>query len=274
MLLYRAYDEMYISRLGLAESRDGVHFRRDDLPAIDTDPDDPYERIGIEDPRITKFGDTYYIVHTSASVHALGHRADVGGVRSYIPWRVRVGMHTTKDFRTFRRYGVILPDVPAKNASLLPEKQYGAFGLYYREGRFLKLSWTKDFRRWHKTRILRWPTAEKWQSFKFGTGSQAIAVREGFLMVYHAVDARQVYRLGLMLFDRKNPAQILWHLGPILQPETSYEKKGYIPNVVYTCGAIIRRDELWIYYGAADRVTARAVLPLRAIPHPVTPLSA
>lgn len=263
VLLYRAYDDHFISRFGRAESRDGVHFHRFPFPAVDTDPDDPYERLGIEDARITKIGKRYYVLHTSASYHPLrGHQADVRSVRGYIPWRVRVGMQTTTDFRRFRRQGVILPGVPAKNATLLPEKIHGAFGLYYREGSALKLSFTRDFRGWFGTKTVRLPHPQRWEAAKWGTGSPPVATKEGFLMVYHAVDRTLVYRLGLMLFDRARPWIIRWRTGPILEPETGYERRGFIPNIVYACGALRRGRNLWIYYGAGDRVVGRAVLPL------------
>lgn len=264
ILLYRAYDDFRISRLGIARSSEGVSFERYDRPAIDTDPNDPDERLGIEDPRITKIGLTYYIVHTVASYKRIGEPADVNGTFDYIPWRVRIAMHTTKDFKTFYHHDVILPDVPAKNACLLPEKINDRFGLYYREFQgnenIARLAFTKDFRTWTDVQEVMLPQSEEWQGFKAGYGSQPIAIPAGFLMVYHAVDKNQVYRLGLLLFDRKDPARVVWYSNPILEPELPYEKVGYVPNVVYTCGALIRGKELWIYYGAADRVIGRAIV--------------
>ncbi|MDP3997825.1 MAG: glycosidase [bacterium] len=267
VLLYRAYDEFRISRLGIATSEDGMNFTRQNLPAIDTDPDDPYERLGIEDARITKIDETYYIVHTSSSYHPIGHRADVSSPKelSAIPWRVRLGLQTTQNFRTFQRYGVFLPDVPAKNGALLPEKINGRFAVYYRERDVLNLSFSSDLHRWQDTKTVSRPPAKLWQANKFGTGSPPILTDIGYLMVYHAVDNNGVYRLGLMMFDRRDPSRILWYSSPILEPEEVYEKEGFIPNVVYSCGAIIRGNELWIYYGAADRVIGRAVFPLDSL---------
>ena len=269
VLLYRAYDKFRISRLGLAHSSNGIDFTQYKHPVIDTDPDDPFERLGIEDPRITFIDGTYYIVHTSASYHSVGEAADVSGGMDYIPWRVRVGMHTTEDFHSFKHHGVIISDIPAKNACLLPEKINGNFGLYYREhseaGELLKLVYTKDFQEWGEPLSIAWPESADGQRLKMGTGSQPIAIENGFLIVYHAVDKNQVYRLGLLLFARDDPTRILWYSGPILEPEMSYEKKGYVPNVVYSCGAVVRGGELWIYYGAADRVIGRAVFSLESL---------
>lgn len=268
MLLYRAYDDYRLSRIGLAYSTDGIEFTQLDHPIIDTDPDDPYERIGIEDPRSTKIGDTYYIVHTSASYKRIGEASDISK-EDYMPWRVRTGMHSTKDFKTFIHHGVILPEVPSKNSVLLPEKIHDAFCLYYREftdkGEVLKISYTNDFKHWFDTKTIAWPPATEWETRKFGLGSQPIVCNAGYLVVSHGVDANGVYRLGLMLFDRNDPSKLIWHTGPILEPEMPYEKEGFVPNVVYTCGALIRNEELWIYYGGSDRVMGRATLPMKDI---------
>jgi len=268
ILLYRAYDDDRISRLGLANSRDGIHFKLYDHPIIDTDPTDEFERIGIEDPRITKIDDTYYVVHTSGSYKKIGEVSDTGP-GDYKPWRVRIGMHSTKDFKSFIHHGVILPNIPAKNASLLPKKIDGSFAMYYREftdkGEILKLSFTKDFSSWFGTKMISWPATDDWTNLKFGLGSQPIIIPQGFLVVSHGVDENSIYRLGLMLFDIEDPSRLLWHTGPILEPETPYEKEGYVPNVVYTCGAVICGEELWIYYGGADRVMGRAILQMKDI---------
>lgn len=268
ILIYRAYDDDRISRLGLANSRDGVHFTLHDHPIIDTDPTDEFERMGIEDPRVTKVDDTYYIVHTSASYKKIGQASDTGP-GDYKPWRLRTGMHSTKDFKNFIHHGVLLPEVPAKNASLLPEKIDGNFALYYREfterGEVLKLAFTKDFTSWTDTKEISWPARNDWTNLKFGLGSQPIIIPQGFLVVSHGVDPTSTYRLGLMLFDREDPSKLIWHAGPILEPEMPYEKEGYVANVVYTCGAVICGDELWIYYGGADRVMGRAVMQMKDI---------
>lgn len=265
VLLYRAYDDFRISRLGLAHSKDGITFTRYNNPVIDTDPNDPNERLGIEDPRITKIDDTYYILHTAASYNLIGSVSDISGVVDFVPWRVRIGMHTTKNFKQYIHHDVILPDIPAKNGCLIPEKINGSFGVYYRQQRQLKVAFTKDFINWSDIQEIDWPVAEPWQSAKFGIGSPPFITSDGYLLIYHAVDALGVYRLGLMMFDRQNPSQLLWYSGPVLEPELPFEKEGYIRNVVYTCGGIIRNNELWIYYGGADKVIARAILPLTGL---------
>lgn len=262
MLLYRAYDEFRISRLGLAVSKDGINFQRFDHPAIDTQPADTDERLGIEDPRVTKIDDTYYIVHTAAAYHRVGTTSDISGVMDHIPWRVRVAMHSTRDFKRYVHHDVILPDVPAKNGCLLPEKLGKDFLLYYRQYQQLKCSRTADFRNWSRAQDIVWPPSLVTRASKIGIGAPPLRTRDGYLAIYHTVDDAAVYRLGLMLFNAHDPTRIEWYSAPILEPTMPYERAGYVPNVVYSCGSLIRNEELWIYYGSADRVIGRAVLPL------------
>lgn len=265
LLLYRAYDDFRISRLGMATSKDGITFTRYAHPAVDTDPNDPDERLGIEDPRITKIDDTYYIVHTSAAYHVVGSASDISGIKDFLPWRIRISMHSTTDFKRYVHHDVILPDVPAKNGCLLPVKINGTFALLYRQYKQLIITYTEDFEHWFNTQNVDWPPPEPWYSTKLGLGAPPLLTDAGYLLVYHGVDATNVYRLGLMMLDRDDPTKLLWYSEPILEPEMPYEKQGYIPNVVYCCGALIRESELWIYYGAADKVIGRAVLPLKDI---------
>ncbi|MBI3273699.1 MAG: hypothetical protein HYZ69_01000 [Candidatus Colwellbacteria bacterium] len=268
-LLYRAYDTSYVSRLGLATSEDGVHFTEYDHPVVDTDPDDPYERMGIEDPRITKIEDTYYILHTSASYSRISDYMQGTGIGEDTPWRVRIGMHTTKDFKSYTHHGVILPDISAKNGVLLPKKINNKFCLLYREWigleSIVKMSLTEDFKTWEYIKEISLPAkSHTWMGFKWGLGSQPIETAKGYLTIYHGVDNDRVYRLGLLMLDKKDPSEVLWYSTPILEPVMPYEKAGFVPNVVYSCGALIKNKDLWIYYGGADRVIGRAVLDVSA----------
>ncbi|MBI3945032.1 MAG: glycosidase [Armatimonadetes bacterium] len=263
VLLYRAVDPLMISRLGLAISEDGEHFQRLDLPVVDADPNEPFERLGVEDPRLTPIGDTYYVVYTAASLHRLGEQVpDLAGISADIPWRVRVALMSTRDFKSFTRHGIILPDITAKNAMLAPGKVRGRYVLYYRHGIRPMVGYSDDLLHWTDQEEIRWPPVEPWEALKIGGGAPPLETEKGWLMVYHAVDANRVYRLGLALFDREHPARLIRRVGPILEPEEPYETKGYIPNVVFTCGLVQRDDEILLYYGGADYVIGLARLSL------------
>ncbi len=263
ILLYRAVDPLMISRLGLAISDDGEHFERVNEPAVDADPNEPFERLGVEDPRMTRIGDTYYVVYTAASLHRIGEVVpDLAGISVDIPWRVRVALMSTQDFKNFTRHGIILPDITAKNAMLAPGTVGGRYVLYYRRGIQPMVAYSDDFINWVDHEEIEWPDPEPWEGLKIGGGAPPIETEKGWLMVYHAVDADKVYRLGLALFERDHPARLIKRIGPILEPEELYERQGYIPNVVFTCGLVQRGDEILLYYGGADYVIGLARISL------------
>ena len=119
-LLYRAIGEYekYISKLGYAVSEDGYNFKRFDEPVFE--PKEFYEPHGCEDPRLTRIGDTFYITYTAMSKRAFSGSGN------------RVALASTKDFKSFERFGVVLPDMEDKNAVLFPEKINGKYVMFHR----------------------------------------------------------------------------------------------------------------------------------------------
>ena len=110
-----------------------------------------------------------------------------------------------------------------------------------------------------------------WDGLKIGGGSQPIRTKYGWLLIYHAVDHSFIYRLGVLLVALGDPGQLLYRSpNPVLEPEESYEfgEKGhYVPNVVFSCGAVTQvdkemlddDDEVLVYYGAADTASCVAI---------------
>ena len=113
-----------------------------------------------------------------------------------------------------------------------------------------------------------------WDGLKIGGGSQPIKTKYGWLLIYHGVDQSFVYRLGVLLVALDDPGQLVYRSpNPILEPEEAYEigEEGcYVPNVVFTCGAVSGvdkeviedDDEVLVYYGAADTVVCVATAKL------------
>ena len=97
-----------------------------------------------------------------------------------------------------------------------------------------------------------------WDSVKIGAGAPPIKVGNKWLFIYHGVDQGKkgnVYKLGYALIAASNPEKILYRSKePILQPLEDYEKKGQVPNVVFTSGAVVKEKKLLVYYGGADTV--------------------
>ena len=100
---------------------------------------------------------------------------------------------------------------------------------------------------------------EKWESLKLGAGPSPIKTDHGWLLIYHGVDDNHVYRGGAVLLDLENPQQIIARCPhPIIEPSESFETSGDVPNVVFPQGAVIKNDELLVYYGGGDRACCGA----------------
>lgn len=259
-LIYRAMGEDdYTSRLGLATSHDGIHFTRQDEP-IYYGGGHEQETLGIEDPRVVKIEDTFYLVYSAVS-EDLSVEVDPSW-KEQIAKKPHIALSTTKDFVEYLDYDVILKDIVGKNASLFPKKVNGEYWLLFRAGvgqTFFANSPRLDY--WPET----YPVFDKrsgfWDSVRVGIGAPPIETEKGWLLFYHGVDKANIYRLGIMFLDRDDPRKILYRSPfPVLQPEEDYEKFGFIPNVVFTCGAVEKDGVYYVYYGAADAVIAVATV--------------
>lgn len=256
-LLYRAWGADNLSRFGLAVSSDGYKFKRNKDPILEGMGVDQYERLGIEDPRISRIGETYYVVYTAASVYGIESAERNKWAKSlnhpYVPYRVRVSLATTTDFETFHHHGVLIDSFDTKDATLLPEKHKGYYFLYHRHVPSIWLSFSHNLTHWQKGREIVRPK-ENWERQRIGIGSQPIWTEKGWLFFYHGVDMSKTYRLGALLIDLDNPSQVIARTKkPIFEPLQAYEKDGNVSQVVFTCGAVEKDDDYLVYYGAADK---------------------
>ncbi|MCD6221134.1 glycosidase [bacterium] len=256
-LLYRAegFERCYgdtgwpFARLGLAISEDGFNISyRSDKPVLDIE--EEYEAHGVEDPRISKIGDTYYIVYVA--------RSEYGD---------RTALATTKDFKTFKKEGLIMGDIQQRTSALFPEKINGEYVLLHRIMPNIWISYSKDLKKWYNSKIIMKTRKGYWDGFKIGIGAPPIKTKYGWLLFWHGVDKNEVYygirkySLGIALLDLNNPSKVLKRQEePILTVEEEYEKNGYYPNVVYTCGAVEKEGRYLIYYGCADRCLSVAYI--------------
>jgi predicted GH43/DUF377 family glycosyl hydrolase len=257
LLLCRVEDRRGLSHFCAARSEDGVSgWRIDPSPTLLPDPaHHPEELWGIEDPRITYAPELrqYVVTYTSFSAGGPG-----------------VSLALTEDFRSFERYGVIMPPED-KDAALLPRRIGGHWALIHRpvttweRTGHMWISYSPDLRHWgsHKL-ILRARRGAWWDAHKIGLSPPPIETPKGWLVIYHGVRQTAsgcLYRLGLALFDLATPERCLlrgddWIFGP----EEPYERQGDVANVVFPCGYTIGPDgdSLNLYYGAADTCIALA----------------
>ena len=240
------------STLWLARSKDGMKFEIDKKPALspsDQEPFKTYEKRGLEDPRITKMDGTYYIIYTAYS--------------HYSP---RLALAKTEDFEKFERIGLISEPIN-KNAVLFPKKFNGKFVRLDRPmttGIATWISYSHDLIHWGDSKVVFEARPGYWDADRIGPGAPPIRTEKGWLLIYHGVkktSAGPIYRLGVVLLDIKNPAKLIGRSDEaILSPTEYYERVGEVPNVVFTCGAVLEKDgEVKIYYGAADTSICLAI---------------
>ncbi len=240
-MLYRAQGLDYISHIGYAVSEDGVHWWRLDRPVFS--PREPWEARGVEDPRVVLLEGAFYMTYTGYSRE--GTRAALARSTNLITWE---------------RLGIVLPDEDNKDHVLFPEKIQGRYAMLHRRPPDIWLAFSDDLKHWTDHTIILRPRPGTWEHRKIGAGAPPIHTEHGWLLIYHAVDAQRVYRLGAALLDLHDPTRVLARLPePILEPREPWEIKGDVPNVVFTCAAVVRDDDLYVYYGGADRVMGLAM---------------
>ena len=262
LLLCRVEDRRGHSHLTAARSANGVdRWEIDPEPTLLPDPENhPDEVWGIEDPRITYVPELgkYAVVYTAFTR---------GGPA--------VALALTDDFKTFERYGDILPPED-KDAALLPHRIGESWAMIHRPeapiGAHIWISYSPDLRHWgsHKL-ILEAHRGAWWDANKIGLSPPLIETARGWLALYHGVrhtPAGCIYRLGAALFDLQTPERCLrrgatWIFGP----EEPYERFGDVGNVVFPCGYTIGADgdTLNLYYGGADSCIALATASIRRL---------
>ena len=246
----------------LATSADGVHFELSKEPFIDqsTLPEPYCPMGGIIDSRLTRIGDTYYFC-APQGVYEIGHDG------------VAMVMFSTKDFKSVELHGMVtLPY--NRGTSLFPEKINGKYLRMDRPGAENKgsiwLAESPDLMHWGFYRPLLAPGWAIWNSAKIGP-TPPLKTSEGWLVIVHGVElncASSNYYIGAMLLDLEHPDTIIGKTRSwLLAPEAPYETMGQVNHVVFPCGAIAdeSKDELRLYYGAADTCIALASGSLSAV---------
>jgi predicted GH43/DUF377 family glycosyl hydrolase len=250
VMLYRAQDRAGVSRLGYADSADGIHFNRTIAPALSALT--PYERGGgIEDPRLVQFDDIYYLTYTG-----------------YNKKDAQLCLASSKDLVHWLRMGVILPPYKGKwnvgwtkSGAIVPEKIDGKYWMYYLGTTADKndqtgLAYSTDLIHW--TDALDTPVLPvrrgKFDSHIVEPGPPPILTNTGILLIYNGADDKDVYRTAFAIFDRKDPRHLLLRSSdPIFTPEKDWEKVGQVPNVVFVEGAVPQGAHYLFYYGGADK---------------------
>lgn len=203
-------------------------------------PTSPDERRGMEDARFVRLQDEDEPVRYRASYTAF----DGTQVSSRIL--------ETDDFRSFSSMHLTGAGAQNKGLAFFPRRIYGRYLALSRWDReSISLTVSDDSYHWNDVHKLETPD-RPWELVHIGNCGSPIELPEGWLVLTHGAGAMRQYAIGAMLLDRNDPTKVLGRLTePILKP-TEEERNGYVPNVVYSCGAVVHGDGLVIPYGMSD----------------------
>ena len=221
-------------------------------------PSSPTETNGIEDARFVRFSHEdgrvcYYATYTAYDG------------RVTLPQ-----MLETEDFLHFKISTLNGPEVRNKGFALFPRKVNGQFAMLSRqdnENIYLMYSEMPHF--WHSKQLIARPTYP-WEFVQLGNCGSPIETEAGWLVLTHGVGPMRKYAIGAFLLDRDDPARVIGRLKtPLLEPDAN-EREGYVPNVVYSCGALIHGRELIIPYAMADYASTFATVLLDEVLNAMT----
>nr|MBA3550969.1 hypothetical protein [Patescibacteria group bacterium] len=215
---------------------------------------------GCEDPRAVKIGRRIYVTYLA-----------FGGWNS-----MRLALTSIKesDFHNGRWVWtepqfISPPGEVHKNWVLFPEKINGKFAFLHSISPTIQVHYADSLKDFNGELFIK-STAPSggrknfWDSKVRGAGPPPLKTKLGWLLLYHANDLREPhkYKLGAMILDKNDPSKVLYRTThPILSPNMDYENNGK-PGIVYASGAIIKDDQLFVYYGGADRVVCVASTPV------------
>lgn len=271
--IYRALGDRDLSVFGYATSSDGLHIddRHDEPIYIPREPfETPGQKVyatfadhylsgggygGVEDPRITKVDDKFYMTYVAFD--------------GATPPRVALTSIKVDDFLN-RRWDkwerpklISAPGMVNKNAVIFPEKVNGKYVVFHRIFPNILVDYVDDlkFDNYLRGQYMIAPRKGHWDSKKIGAGAPPIKTKDGWLFVYQAVGYQDPsrYKIGAMLLDINDPTKVLYRSkNALIAPDMPYENEGHKAGVVYPCGAVVMKNNLHVYYGGADTVTCAA----------------
>ncbi len=275
--LYRAIsahdalrDPHQISIIGIGKSTDGMNFKSRAqfiVPSVE------WDKFGCEDPRATFFEGTFYIFYTGISTNPIGS----GGIK--------VAVALSKNLEKVEEKHLITP-FNAKAMTLFPERINGKITVIFSahtdsppaktviaQVDKIEELWSPTFwEKWSKNiddHIIDDPRRSEFDHIEIG--ANPIKTKYGWLLIYSHIqnyfsngnNEEKVFGIEALLLDLNDPRKIIGRTeGPLIAPEEPYELSGHVSNVVFPSGAILEKDRLIIYYGAADTTVCLAFINL------------
>jgi len=299
-LFYRAVDKDWRSSIGYAISPDGEKFVREPEPLLKREYD--YERQGVEDSRITKINNSYYLTYTAYDSHTarlalatspdLKHWQKHGPILSGWNYQAAGGFNVSWDPA---RQDLLSRSDWSKSGAIFPKLIQGQYWMLFGDS-VIWLAQSLDGIKWRLEMkpFLKPRAGDFFDNVHIEMGPAPILTDQGWLVIYHGINNKIEYQLGFMILDKNNPRHIIYrNATPIFSPQKSYEISGLVdilpggfralkklskkemtffikrqeqlggmPKVVFCCGAVVVNGLLRIYYGAADSVICTATVKL------------
>jgi predicted GH43/DUF377 family glycosyl hydrolase len=242
-----------ISHLRLLFSDDGTtFFELEEYSALFGEGE--YEAYGIEDCRVSKIDDTYYLTYTMVSANGVG-----------------VGLRTTKDWKNYEKKGMIFSP-HNKDCAIFEEKINNKYFALHRPsspelgGNYIWVAESPNGIHWGNHKCIAKTREGKFDSKRLGAGAAPIKTEKGWLMIYHGATMENRYCLGAILLAFDDPSKVIARSEePIMEPIAEYEQTGFFGNVVFTNGHIVDGDIVKIYYGASDEFVCQASFSIKEI---------
>lgn len=301
-MIYRAFKEGNFSTLGYCEFIDptAVSLRNSKPIFI---PEEKYEKHGVEDPRVVKIEDLYYLTYTgydgrnalgclavSEDLNSFERKGIITPRASLISYQLALENNKNLPIKYFEHLQTYIDrdlmgktkfKVWDKDVLLFPEKVNGDFFMLHRllPGiqwvKFNKISdLNKEFWKEYLFELNQYILMDPlfdYENMHIGAGAPPVRTDSGWLMIYHSVQVTplgRTYHASAAMLDLEDPSKVIARLPhPLFSPTEAYEKKGYINNVCFPTGCAIIDEWLYIYYGAADNTIALARVILEELVH-------
>ncbi len=263
-MLFRASNcspksDKWWSEIGLASSKDGIHFNIHPQPILS--PEYDYEKYGCQDPRIIKFGKTYYLTYSGIS----------GKYNES-----QICLATSKDLIHWKKHGKILSEKKfkwnsgnKKAAVIVPKKINNKYVMYFLGEQkpwwtTIGTAYSDDLIKWYEAddNPIISPRKGCFDSQGVEPGPTPIITKEGILLFYNGWNKRKIHKTGVVLLSKKDPTKILKRTrNPIIEPTLDWEKDDKIrkKDVIFSEGAVIINNRYHIYYGAINTYIGLAI---------------
>jgi predicted GH43/DUF377 family glycosyl hydrolase len=208
---------------------------------------------GLEDLRICHFH------------HEDGAPEWIGTYTAYNGSQIQSELMRTRDWRSIDLVPMTGSAARNKGMALFPRKIGGRYMMVGRQdGENIFLHSSDTLTHWEGGELLMTPQFP-WELVQMGNCGPPIELEEGWLVLTHGVGAMRKYSIGAALLDKDDPSKVIGRTREPILAAVDQDREGYVPNVVYTCGAIRHGEQLFIPYGVADSSVAFAFMPIKSL---------